>query len=118
MKSSPFLFITSSVPLATYSYILLLGGAAYLLIGHWPSYSNPDPKTLPIASAVGLVNPLLTVAILLVLAYPVATLLKNGWECVRENHFWIFSIGMPLWVTDFLFFKVVGGRGLLEWILD
>ena len=107
--------VASSIHIATYALILLLGSAACLLIGHWPSYGNPDPKTLSVDFAVFLYL-LLLATILSVFVYPLSTLIVNGRESLKKNHFWIFSIGLALWIMDLLFFQVVGG--LLDWVLD
>lgn len=115
MKESPFIAIAGTVQLATYGLVLLLGATAYLMIGHWPSYSHPDPKTLPINFSIPLL-PLLFAAIPSVIVYPLCALIQNGKECVKKSHFWIFTIGLFLWTMDLLFFRVSGG--LLDWVLD
>ena len=73
--------------LATYAAILLYATGAYLTIGHWPSYGNPDPNSLPTFWFCGpIIFVLILASALSVVVYPffsVAYLCKGSLKAWR-----------------------------------
>ena len=93
---------------------------ALVSIGHWPSYSNPDPKDLGFAFLIPFVYLLLCAAALSVFIYPLLAFVMEGKRSFRKLHFWIFAAGLLIWILDFTVLHFINPRqdGLLSWLLD
>lgn len=105
--------------LAPYASILLHAVYCYFLVGHWPSYNNPDPKNLP--SILGLAASILWLAALVSIAlYPLTSLFlkalrktdANRQERVFSWHLGVFLAGLFFWVLDIQYIH------LISWELD
>jgi hypothetical protein len=93
--------------------VIVIGFAiiAAIRVGHWPYYSNPDPKELHL--------PLLHGAALL--SYPLALLIMPiglgfvflGWGALKRRDVLVFAVGAAGWV---FMFPIIGG--LFVWLID
>ncbi len=129
MKGKIFTHSLGFLLLAAYAAVLLFASYTFLIVGHWPSYNNPDPGTLPAAFIPGFIIVLLLLgALLSLVAYPATLLVLGLIERFRGiklgyRSWWShggFLFGVVLWTTDFLFFHVMEPRheGLLSWFFD
>lgn len=106
--------------LISYGVILLHATYCFFVVGHWPSYNNPDPGTLP-SRAFGMVVGILWVAAVASVAlYPLTLLgLKLFRNTKAEQaarvfpwHSAGFVTGLLLWAIDVKFIH------LISWGLD
>ena len=106
-----FLAIAFWIPLVAFSALGGFATIARIRVGHWPYYSNPDPKDLNL--------PFFHVAALV--SYPVALvsvplgllLVVLAWDTLRRRDVAVFALGSALWA----FFLPTTGR-LFEWLID
>jgi hypothetical protein len=106
--------------LISYGAILLHATYCFFVVGHWPSYNNPDPKTLP-SRAFGMVVGILWLAAVASAAlYPLTLIgLKFFRRAKTEKQEWSFPwhlkgfvAGLLLWAVDLKFIH------LISWELD
>ena len=106
-----FLGFACWIPLAAFIVLIAFALFAALKAGHWPYYSNPDPKDLK--------TPLLHAAALL--AYPIALVsipacllvVIAAWRSLRCRDIGLFMVGVALWT----FTTPVTGQ-LFGWLID
>jgi hypothetical protein len=99
------------IPLIVFLMLFGYAAIAWAQVGHWPRYSQPDPKQLGL--------PILHLGALL--AYPLALvsvpacllLVVVLWEDLRRRDIVVFTIGAAAWA----FFLPLTGP-LLGWLLD
>ena len=120
MKSNV-LTLFASLPLVGYLIILTFALVTKLHIGHWPYYSNPDPKELEMPfwltlSSIGFFASIVG-AIAVPVIFAVATL--SGWRRTNRAHrgplvaaLSLYALGMALWIGDL----AIGAFS--HWILD
>ena len=112
--SSPatrFFRVACWIPLLTFVSVIGFAIIAAIRVGHWPYYSNPDPKDLRL--------PLLHGAALL--SYPVALLtipiclgvVFLGWGALKRRDVLVFTVGAAGWA---FMFPIIGR--LFEWLVD
>jgi len=116
----------SLIPLICYGLIVGFAVYATAVIGHWPYYSHPDPKRLPIswfALAAGIVCLAgMASVVMLPLVYGVVRGIA-AWR-KRSPHplGWAplaYAIGSALWVLDVAAeFKPLPWHSLTSWVLD
>lgn len=115
--------VLSFVPLLAYGLLMAFACLAYLKVGHWPTYGNPDPKdVLPVMGEVLRLSILLaalgSVPALAVILWShgsdlldpdvTAKKFKNG--AVALLHLGVFSLGAWLFLTEY--------SRLSDWLLD
>lgn len=112
--------IFGSLQLGSYVYIIVYATIAMLLIGHWPSYNNPDPKNLPTVFLNHIADLLVFMSLLSVLVYPIILLVAAKKDFLKKWHFWVYLSGIAIWTLDMLYFHVMNPYqgGLLSWIFD
>lgn len=110
------------MPLCGYVTLVLFAALVAHKVGHWPSYSAPDPKDLhwPFVTApvfLVVIIALLSVpagafALLLVMVYRLCQRGLRGHRKVllRQGAWW--SVGAGVWAYD------ITRGGLLSWIMD
>jgi len=129
MKGRIFTHSLGLLLLAAYVAVLLFACYTYLVVGHWPSYNNPDPGTLTGAFIpASIIALLLLGAALSVVIYPTWCLgiwfdRKFGGLEYKYGSWWAhgaFLIGIVIWGADLLFFHVMDPHqdGLLNWFFD
>lgn len=99
------------VPMITFASFMSFAIIGATRVGHWPYYSNPDPKDLRL--------PFLHGAALF--SYPLALLMIPiglgvvflGWGALKRRDVIVFAVGAGAWT---FMFPVIGS--LLEWLLD
>jgi hypothetical protein len=119
--------LTGLAALPLFGYLALLGFACYasFVVGHWPSYANPDPKTLPAPCLSVAVGSLAVVCIFLVPSVPcilglvhlVAALRRKPLHGALRLAWAAWAVGLSVWVFEAS--RAIARRGgLLEWIFD
>jgi hypothetical protein len=119
--------LTGIAALPLIGYLVLLGFACYasFVVGHWPSYANPDPKTLPVPCLGVTVGLLVLASIFLVPITPCVLGLVHLIARIRQKPLggslriawaaWV--IGLSVWVFEAS--RAIARRGgLLDWIFD
>ncbi len=112
--------VFGSLQFATYCFVLCCAVVAYLVVGHWPSYNNPDPKTLFSIVLSPAVYLLLLASLASLVVYPVLVLVEGARGVQRKWHFWVFVVGTALWIVDTFYLHLMNPReeGLLSWVFD
>lgn len=113
------------VPLACYLLMLLYALGAFLHLGHWPHYNNPDPKQLPgrlVFTAICLIALLGMISVLL------APLLYGGYRTLAAWRQWpvasarrpafAYAAGSTLWIADLVTARNIPRASLTDWVLD
>lgn len=110
-----------ALPLASYAALLIFAAYATAVTGHWPQYSDPDPKSLPVSAG----GPVLLFIALSLLAAPVYALVRLAlcWErsagaaplsprvtYLDRAGLACFFTGLALWLT--------ASSYLVNWLLD
>lgn len=105
--------------LAAYAAILVHAVYCYSVVGHWPSYSHPDPSELPSQAIGRVVRIFFLAAVLSIVFYPITLLLLRMFGRVKANgrkvlawHTFAFLAGIAVWAID------VGFVHLINWELD
>lgn len=99
------------IPMIAFVALFGFAGVAWVRVGHWPYYANPDPKDLAL--------PFLHAAALL--AYPLALVsiptcllvVILSWESLKRHHVIMFTLGASLWA-----FTLPMTGPLFEWLID
>jgi hypothetical protein len=95
------------------AFVILIGFAtiASIRVGHWPYYSNPDPKELhlPLLHAAALFSyPLALISL------PIGLLIALlSFDSLRRRDIIVFTTGAAAWA---FIFPIVGR--LFEWLVD
>lgn len=112
--------IFGSIQLATYAIVVIYAFFVSLAIGHWPSYNNPDPGTLPTSFLTPVIYLLIFASLLSLPTYPVVATLIEGKKFFKKWHFWVFMIGTLIWTLDTFYLNYLNPRedGLLSWVFD
>ncbi|MCH6258501.1 hypothetical protein MLD52_18210 [Puniceicoccaceae bacterium K14] len=112
--------IFGSVQLATYLLVLSFALITYFKMGHWPSYGNPDPKTIFTSLFAPFIWLLVFASLVSLGVYPILAMIEGIKGIQKRWHFWIFLIGTFLWVLDtfYLHFMNLRQGGLLSWVFD
>jgi hypothetical protein len=105
-------------------YLALFASAVHtsFIVGHWPSYGNPDPHHLPtyrlasFAALFGLVGVLLCPVMLAAALGARVKLRKSPLRLGPACAF--YCTGAFLWAWDFMRWRSVSGGGLVDWIFD
>jgi hypothetical protein len=111
--------VLAVLPLACFVVLLATACYAAIALGHWPSYSNPDPKLLPLRGLYAAASVATIVGLVSLLGWPVFFMVKSVWLNRSEAHAGraalMYAIGGALWMADLNRF-VTGG--LAKWIFD
>jgi hypothetical protein len=116
----------SALPLACFLVIVAYACSAAAVIGHWPSYNNPDPKQLPLrpllyATDLACLTGVLSVMVL-PLAYGIARAVATRRKqlfALRPGTLPLYFSGAALWVVDIISIRTRGPwPSLLDWFLD
>lgn len=116
----------AALPISCYAIVFLYACYAAIAVGHWPHYSHPDPKDLPMAA----LSVIATIAMLIgVISVPLIPVGYAGFRLVAHvkhrpvpaHARWIglYAVGAILWILD----VVAINRGLpwaslSEWLID
>ncbi len=103
--------VASWISLLSVVVLIAFATMAATRVGHWPYYSNPDPKDLrlPILHVAALLSfPLALVSV--PVGFFVAIL---SWSSLPRRHIVVFAIGAAAWA---FIFPITGK--LFEWLVD
>ena len=116
----------SVLPLATYAVIIAYAYYGAAVAGHWPYYSHPDPKDLPLRALGYVASVFFLIGVLSVILIPA------GYLVWRLAAFWtkrpvlphlravlFFCAGSVLWVLDFAAIHTdLPWTSQISWLLD
>jgi MFS family permease len=107
----------AALPLFGITLLYTFALRAALFLGHWPSYNNPDPKTLP--DRFHPQSEFLEIVLPLVISVSVTNLVAFLVTRVRSNDRFLYAVGMALasWVISYILI-VLDPVGVLNWYLD
>lgn len=115
----------SIIPLACYAVLVAYACFAAAIVGHWPYYSEPDPKNLPLQplySIVAYTSLAGVLSIFIVPAIYAGHCLVAKWRRVDLNAkmrrpVTIYCLGAVAWLAD-LGLTAAGRQTLISWLID
>jgi hypothetical protein len=114
------------VPLAGYAVLMAFVFVAYLQVGHWPTYSNPDPKDVmlghfPVGAYLPgvlllFVAPTVPIGTLMVLIHAIDEIAQRGGALARPLAMRLIVRTGTCVAVCIVFLLQLGG--LVNWLLD
>ena len=112
-----------AAPLFSYALLVLFAVYACAVVGHWPSYGDPDPKTLPIGHTgiiwIMFIGSIASIPVYL-LIFVVEFAHRRFDRALAKPKFFLSSVeilGLAACICGILLWNFAS-QHLLEWIID